>query len=203
MKCTLEIDPRIRTKKVDLVEPPVIIRVNHFDDKSAKEFAIDMSDAHNTGQEIIPIVIDSYGGPVHSFLAMAAEIEASTLPVATVCVGKAMSAGAMLLSCGTEGYRFATTDSCIMIHELSAWTGGKQEDIRTDAAEFERLNKLIFRKLAENTGHDDPEFFLNIIYGNRNVDWFMSAKEAKKYNIINKIGLPSIKYEVTLKEIFE
>ena len=118
MKSTLIIDPRIRTKKIDLVEPPVVIRVNHFDDRAAKNFAIDMSDAHNSGQSIIPVVIDSYGGQVHSFLAMAAEIESSSLPVATICIGKAMSAGAMLLACGTEGYRYASPDSVIVNNPL-------------------------------------------------------------------------------------
>lgn len=203
MKCIVKVDPRIKTKKYDLIESPIIVRVNAFDDKAAKEFAIDMSDAHNTGQSIIPVVIDSYGGHVHSYLAMAAEIKSANVPVATICVGKAMSAGAMLLSCGTEGYRYASADSCIMVHELSAGTWGKQEEIKADSAEYERLNKTIFRQLAENTGHDDPEFFLNIIYGNRNVDWFMTAKEAKKYNIINKIGIPEFKYEVLIKETFE
>ena len=204
MKTTLKVDPRIRAKHSDLCEAPIVIRVNNFDDKSAKEFAIDISDAHNTGQSIIPVIIDSFGGYAHSLLAMAAEIKSSSLPVATICIGKAMSCGALLLACGTEGYRYASQDSVIMIHELSAGSWGKQEEIKADSAEYERLNKVIFRQLAENTGHgDDPEFFLNIIYGNRNVDWFLTAKEAKKYNIINKIGIPEIKYEVIIKETFE
>jgi ATP-dependent Clp protease protease subunit len=203
LKCTLKVDPRIRAKRIDLIEHPIIVRVTEFNTKAAKEFAIDMSDANNTGQSIIPVVIDSYGGEAHSLLAMAAEIESASLPVATVCIGKAMSAGAFLLSYGTEGYRYASPDSVIMIHELAAWTMGKQEEIRNDAIEYERLNKTIFKKLSENTGHDDPEFFLNIIYGNRNVDWYLTAKEAKKYNIINKIGVPELTYEIIIKELFE
>ena len=203
MRATLKVDPRIKTKPHDLIEAPIVVRVNNFDDKSAKDFAIDISDAHNSGQAVIPIVIDSFGGQAHSLLAMMAEIKASTLPVATICVGKAMSCGALLLAAGTEGYRYATQDSVIMLHELSAATWGKKEEILADAAEYERLNKVIFRQLSENTGHDDPEFFLKIIYENRNLDWFLTSKEAKKYNLINKIGLPEIKYEVIVKETFE
>ena len=204
MKATLKVDPRIRTKHTDLIEPPVVVRVNRFDDKAAKDFAIDLSDAHNTGQLTIPVVIDSPGGSVYSLLAMVAEIQSSRLPVATICVGRAMSAGALLLSSGTPGYRYATQDSTIMVHEISAGTYGKMDEIANDAAEYERLNKLIFRILAENTGHkDEPDYFLKLIYANRNLDWFMTAKEAKKYSIIDKIGLPEIKYEVVLKETFE
>jgi ATP-dependent Clp endopeptidase proteolytic subunit ClpP len=204
LKAILKVDPRIRAKRIDLCEHPIVIRVNNFDDKAAEYFAVDMSDAHNTGQSVIPVVIDSFGGFTHSLIAMAAEIKSATLPIATICIGKAMSAGAFLLACGTEGYRYASIDSVIMIHELSAATWGKQEEIKVDSAEFDRLNKIIFRQLAENTGHtEDPEFFLKIIYANRNVDWYLTAKEAKKYNIINKIGIPELKYEVIIKETFE
>ena len=71
-------------KSVELRSSPVIIRVNKFDEKSAKEFAEDIAKAHNTGQSIIPVIIDSYGGQVYSLMSMVASIKNSELPVATI-----------------------------------------------------------------------------------------------------------------------
>ena len=78
-------------KDIELRKPPVIIKVNKFDEKSASDFATKMSMAHSTGQKIIPVVIDSYGGQVYALMAMIASIRASELPVATIVEGKAMS----------------------------------------------------------------------------------------------------------------
>ena len=71
-------------KEVELRHNPVIIRVNKFDEESAKDFASQMSLAHNTGQSVIPVVIDSYGGQVYALMSMISAIKASELPVATI-----------------------------------------------------------------------------------------------------------------------
>jgi ATP-dependent Clp protease protease subunit len=104
MKIVYKKDPLIH--KCELNRTPVIIRVNKFDEKSAQEFSEKMSDAHNTGQPVIPIVIDSYGGQVYSLMAMISEIEHAELPVATIVEGKAMSCGAILFSFGNKDMRF-------------------------------------------------------------------------------------------------
>lgn len=57
-------------KDVELRKQPIIIRVNKFDEKSANDFATKMAMAHNTGQKVIPVVIDSYGGQVYSLLSL-------------------------------------------------------------------------------------------------------------------------------------
>ena len=64
MKCTTNISSLI--KEIELRKNPVIITVNKFDEKSAKEFQQQLSLAHTTGQKIIPVVIDSHGGQVYS-----------------------------------------------------------------------------------------------------------------------------------------
>ena len=96
MKWTTEISPLL--KEYELRKAPVIIRVNKFDEKSAKEFQHQMAQAHNTGQKVIPIVIDSYGGQVYSLMAMISAIKHSEIPIATIVEGKAMSCGAILFS---------------------------------------------------------------------------------------------------------
>ena len=95
-------------KDFELMRQPVIIRVNKFDEAAAKDFASRMAAAHSTGQKVIPVIIDSYGGQVYSLMSMIAQIRASELPVATIVEGKAMSCGAVLLSFGEQGMRLLT-----------------------------------------------------------------------------------------------
>ena len=94
MHWTSEIDPKI--KEIELRKQPMMIRVNKFDEEAAKKFAMEMGQAHNTGQKIIPVIIDSYGGQVYSLMSMISAIKHAELPVATIVEGKAMSCGAVL-----------------------------------------------------------------------------------------------------------
>ena len=94
MHWTTDIDPKV--KEIELRKQPVIIRVNKFDEESAKKFSQEMAQAHNTGQKVIPIVIDSYGGQVYSLMSMIAAIKHAELPVATIVEGKAIVTGKLL-----------------------------------------------------------------------------------------------------------
>ena len=145
-------------KNVDLRANPVIIRVNKFDEQSAAEFANKMASAHNTGQKVIPVVIDSYGGQVYSLMSMIASIKSSELPVATIMEGKAMSCGVILFSCGTEGYRYISDDATLMIHDVSSGSWGKNSEIQASAKETERLNDKIYDILAENSNKSKKWF---------------------------------------------
>ena len=98
---------------------PIVIRVNKFDEASARSFSNLMTKAQNTGQPIVPIVIDSYGGQVYSLMSMVSDINSSRVPVATIVQGKDMSCGALLFSFGAEGHRYMDTDSTLIIHDVS------------------------------------------------------------------------------------
>ena len=100
MKWIVNVDEKI--KEIELRRQPVIIRVNKFDEDSAEKFQQEIGLAHNTGQKVIPVVIDSYGGQVYSLMTMISAIRHSELPIATIVEGKAMSCGAVLLSFGEE-----------------------------------------------------------------------------------------------------
>jgi ATP-dependent Clp protease protease subunit len=198
MKNIIKLDPLlITTKKELIVTEPKIIRVNEFTEESAKIFSQEMNDAHNTGQNIIPIVIDSYGGYVDSLLSMVSDIEHSDLTVATVCVGKAMSCGSVLLSCGADGFRFADSLSRIMIHEIGAGHFGKNEDLKASAKETDRLQKLVFSMMAKNCGHSN-DYFIELMHSKKNADWYLTPKEAKKHNLINEIRVPKLVTEVNV-----
>ena len=123
MKHTVKISPLI--KEVELRKSPIIVRVNKFDEESSKKFASEVAQAHNTGQKVIPIVIDSYGGQVYSLMTMIAAIKDAELPIATIVEGKAMSCGAVLLTFGDEGMRFADPNATVMIHDVSSGVGEK------------------------------------------------------------------------------
>ena len=181
----------------DLFIEPVIIRVNKFTEESAKTFANEMSLAHSTGQPVIPVIVDSFGGQVYALLAMIAEIDHASLPVATISVGKSMSAGSILLAAGTPGYRYMDSNSTVMVHEAGSGTIGKLEDMKVSVKETERLNKLIFEKLAKYSGKD-KKYFLNLISSKKNSDWFLTAADAKKHGIVDHIGMPEFRCHVSV-----
>ena len=150
MRWTSKIDNKI--EKVELRKNPVIVRVNKFDEKSAKDFHDQIALAHNTGQDVIPVVIDSYGGQVYSLMAMISAIKNSELPVATIVEGKAMSCGAILFSFGEEGRRFMDPYATVMIHDVSSMDMGKVEELKAAAKEADRLNTIVYKMMAQNCG---------------------------------------------------
>ena len=178
-------------KEVELHRSPVVIVVNKFDEKSANDFRRQISAGQSTGQKIIPIVIDSYGGQVYSLLSMISSIKASTLPVATIVEGKAMSCGAVLFTFGDQGHRYMTPDSTLMIHDVSSMDWGKVEELKASASEADRLNDKIYKMMARNCGKKD-DYFLKIADKKKHADWFIDSEEAKKHNLANQLRTPSL-----------
>jgi len=189
-------------KEIELRKMPVIIRVNKFDEDAAKKFDDEMAKAHNTGQEIIPIVIDSYGGQVYSLMAMISSIKHAERPIATIVEGKAMSCGAILFSFGKEGYRFMDPNATIMIHDVSSMEWGKVEEMKAGAKEADRLNDKIYHMLAQNCGKAD-DYFMKIVDKKKHADWFLDAEEAVKHNLANHLRVPSLQISVDVSIDFE
>ena len=115
LKKQVKVDGRI--SEVKLMHNPIVVRVNKFNEEAAKKFTQDMAAAHNSGQNIIPIVIDSYGGQVYSLMSMISDIKSSDLPVATIVEGKAMSCGAVLFTFGEDGHRYM---ACLLYTSAAA-----------------------------------------------------------------------------------
>jgi len=180
-------------KKIELVDDlPVVVRVRKFTEDSAKEFSELMCKAQNTGQPVIPIIIDSYGGQVYSLMSMISDIRHSTLPVVTVIQGKAMSCGAILASFGEEGHRYMDPDATLMIHDVSSMNWGKVEEVKASAEETDRLNKKVYRMMAKNCGHPE-NYFLDIVHQKGHADWFLDYEEASHHNLINHAHVPKLK----------
>ena len=193
MKWTSNISPLI--KEVELRKNPVIIRVNKFDEKAAKEFQDQIALAHNTGQKVIPVIIDSYGGQVYSLMAMISAIKHAEIPIATIVEGKAMSCGAILFSFGEQGLRFMDPDATVMIHDVSSMEYGKVEEIKASAEETERLNQKIYTMMARNCGKKD-DYFLKLVHKRGHADWFLDAEETKKHGLANQIRVPKVSISI-------
>ena len=200
MHWTTDIDPKI--KELELRKQPVIIRVNKFTEESAKKFSQEVAQAHNTGQKVIPIVIDSYGGQVYSLMSMVSAIKHAELPVATIVEGKAMSCGAVLFSFGEEGMRFMDPNATVMIHDVSSVDLGKVEELKAGAKEADRLNSEIYTMMARNCGKKD-DYFMKIVDKKKHADWFLDAAEAKKHNMANHLRVPKLHIKVSVDIDFE
>jgi ATP-dependent protease ClpP protease subunit len=196
MRKVVSIDPRLTIKKLeDVLDTPVIIRVNSFDEEACDEFEEKMSEAHESGQPIIPIVVDSYGGSGYGCMGMISSIENSKLPVATIVSTKAMSAGSILFAFGSEGHRYMDPYATLMIHDAASASYGKLQEMKSDIKELERLNKVIYKRMARHLGHPD-DYFLNLIAKHKHVDWYLSSKDAKKHNIANHLHIPVMNIKI-------
>ena len=203
-RVTMGGDVPFKTSKLDdLILPPQVIRVTEFDKDGVKAFSDGMSRAHEVGQPVIPIVIDSYGGSVYGLLSMIDMIRSSKAKVATIVEGKAMSAGAALFTFGAPGMRYMAPDAHLMIHEVASWTGGKVEEIKADAAHCDALNRRMLAMMAENCGHDDPEYFARLIHDRKHADWYLNAREAIKHGIASHAKLPRLEVRITSQVTLE
>jgi ATP-dependent Clp protease protease subunit len=194
--------PLLKEVKFRSENLPVVIRVNKFDESAAKDFAKEMMRAQNTGQPVVPVIIDSYGGQVYSLMSMISDIQHSRVPVATIVQGKAMSCGAILFSFGVDGMRYMDPDATVMIHDVSSMAWGKVEEVKVSAKETERLNKKVYRMMAANCGHHE-DYFLDIVHEKGHADWFLDAKECKRHKLASKLKIPELKIAVKVQFEFK
>lgn len=191
----IKVDKNIKCKISDLIESPVVVKVNNFHEDAVKDFQDQYEKCLMTGQPFVPVLIDSYGGHVYSLLAMMAIIKNSVLPVITVVHGKAMSCGAILFGMGSQ--RYMAENSTLMLHDVSSVTFGKVEEIKSDAKECERLNNIIFSQLAKNCGQP-VDYFNKIIHTKGRADWYLDTKEAKKHGLCTHVGVPKLQVSISV-----
>ena len=138
-------------------------------------------DAEDSGKDI-NLYINSPGGSVTAGLAIYDTMNYIKSDVSTICVGMAASMGALLLSSGTKGKRFALPNAEIMIHQPLGGASGQASDVRIHAEWLARTKDNLNRILAANTGQT-----LKTIEKDTDRDNFMSAADAKKYGLIDKV----------------
>ena len=130
----------------------------------------------------ISLYINSPGGSVTATLAMVDTMNHVKPNVSTVCVGLAASGGAILLSAGEKGKRFALPNAEIMIHQPSGGAEGQATDIEITAKQILKLRAVLNKILAKNTGQTVAKIEKDV-----ERDFFMTSDEAKKYGIVDKV----------------
>jgi ATP-dependent Clp protease protease subunit len=130
----------------------------------------------------ITLYIHSPGGHVTAGLAIYDTMQYIKPDVSTVCIGIAASMGAVLLAAGEKGKRFALPNSEVMIHQPLGGTEGQASDIRIHADHIIKTKDRLNRLLAKHTGQP-----LKLIEKDTDRDFFMTAEDAKKYGIVDKI----------------
>lgn len=130
----------------------------------------------------ISLYINSPGGSITAGMAIYDTMQFIRPDVSTICVGLAASMGAFLLNAGAKGKRFALPNSEIMIHQPLGGAEGQATDIEIRAKRILKLRDKLNGILAERTGQP-----LERIDKDTDRDYFMSAREAKEYGIIDKV----------------
>lgn len=130
----------------------------------------------------IHLYVNSPGGSVTAGLAIIDTMKHIKNKVSTVCVGLAASMGAHILAAGEKGKRFALENSEIMIHQPLGGVEGQAADIEITAKQILKLREKLDKMLAKNTGQS-----LSKIQKDSDRDFFMEAKDAQKYGIIDKV----------------
>lgn len=133
-------------------------------------------------KEDIKIYINSPGGSVSSALAIYDTMQYIKPDVQTICVGIAASAAALLLSAGKKGKRFALPNAEVMIHQVMGGAQGQASDINIHAQHILKTKEKLNAILAKNTGQK-----ISKVEKDTDRDYFMSAEEAVKYGIVDKV----------------
>ncbi len=133
----------------------------------------------------ISLYINSPGGSVYAGLAIYDTMQYIKPDVQTICVGIAMSMGALLLSGGAHGKRMSLPNAKILIHQVSSSFQGQASDIEIHAKEIIDTRNRLDEILAEHTGQP-----LEKVSRDTERDYFMTAEEAKEYNLIDKVIEP-------------
>jgi ATP-dependent Clp protease protease subunit len=130
----------------------------------------------------ISIYINSPGGQVYSGLAIYDTMQFIKPDIQTICVGIAMSMGAVILSGGTEGKRLALPNAKILIHQVSGGFQGQATDIEIQARETIALKRRLEEILSDHTGRPQEQ-----VAKDMERDYFMTSQEAQDYGIIDNV----------------
>jgi ATP-dependent Clp protease protease subunit len=164
------------------------IWVHEFDEHSAQQFSDKvMTISERDPFEPVAVYIDSYGGEADGLATMISMMDAVPNPFLCIATGKAMSAGAILLSHGDV--RCVGLHARVMIHEVSGGAGGNINDIANQTNELHRLNDYFMDLLAKNCGKTRKQ--LQNVWAKYR-DTYMDANSAVRFGIADHVGIPTI-----------
>lgn len=166
-----------------LLKDRIIFLGTPIDDQVANNICaqllfLDNEDAHRE----IQLFINSPGGSVSAAMAIYDTLQYIRARVATICLGQAASAAAVLLAAGAPGRRLALPNARIMIHQVLGGAEGQASDVEIQAKEMLRVKANLNQILAKHTGKTPTQ-----INQDTDRDYFMTATEAKKYGLIDQV----------------
>ena len=135
-----------------------------------------------TPDKDIQIYINSPGGVVTAALAIYDTMQFVKADIHTICIGEAASAAAVLLASGKKGKRWILPNARVMIHQVIGGAQGQATDVEIQTKEMIRVKNQVNKILAVHTGQPTKK-----IEKDTDRDYFMSAEEAKKYGVVDKI----------------
>ena len=196
---------KIRFKSKNTI-PTTLQLVGEITEESATELIESIVKCYEAMQSIIPIVINSEGGCVYSAISICNTLKSAPqgCKVVTIVSGACMSASVLIFSCGQQ--RIIHHDGIVMIHDvLISGLEGSLTNIKTEAIEMERINRLMYKQLALNVGQEDENYFLNL--KRNNTDHYLSPEAcvASKLatDIVNNMPVLSVDLSITMDMILE
>ncbi len=163
-----------------LLKDRIVVLNGEIEDYMASVIVAQLLYLDNESNEDITMYINSPGGVITSGLSVYDTMKYIKSKVITVCIGQAASMGAFLLSSGD--HRVSLPNSRIMIHQPSGGSSGQATDIEIQAKEILRLKDILNKYLSEQTGQT-----IKKIKKDTDRDFFMSAKEALEYGLIDEV----------------
>ena len=172
-----------------LLKDRIILLSGQIDDGVASSIVAQLLflEAEDPEKDIY-LYINSPGGVVTSGLSIYDTMNYVKPDISTICIGQAASMGAFLLSCGTKGKRYSLPNSRIMIHQPLGGAQGQATEIEIQAKEILRLKASLNAILARNTNQP-----LDKIAKDTDRDFYLSAKEAQEYGLIDSVLEKSLK----------
>lgn len=165
-----------------LLKDRIIILNGEINDNTANIIVAELLYLDSLNHNDISIYINSPGGSITSGMAIYDTMNFIKSEVSTICIGMAASMAAFLLSSGQKGKRLALPNSEVMIHQPLGGAQGQATEIKIAAERILKLKNNLNKILSKNTGKP-----LNQIEIDTERDYFLSAKEAKNYGLIDKI----------------
>lgn len=166
-----------------LLDNRILFMIGEINYRLSAEVIMKMLHLDNTkpGSEI-SLYINSPGGSVDDTLAIYDTMRFISSPVATYCIGRAQSGGAVILAAGTPGKRFALPHAKIMLHQPWGGVTGQASDIKIQAEEIIKARQVVNEVLSKHTGKSVEQ-----IQAETERDKFMTAQEALEYNLIDEV----------------
>ncbi|MDD4890180.1 MAG: ATP-dependent Clp protease proteolytic subunit [Phycisphaerae bacterium] len=166
-----------------LLENRIVFLAGVIDERSASMLIMRLLHLQSLNKETdIHLYINSPGGMVDQTLAIYDTMQFMTCAVATYCIGRAESGGAVILTAGAKGKRYALPHARMMLHQPWGGVYGQASDVQIQAEEIIKNKRILNEILAKHTGQE-----MEKIQKQTERDYFMSADEAKAFGLIDDI----------------